>query len=314
MTIEVVEPGLLTSVQDAIGRGGWRHVGVPAGGAADAWSARLANRLVGNPDDVPLLEVTLLGPTVRTLDAARVALVGSLDATVDGLPMPAVTARQLRPGSVMQLTDGRDARAYLAFGGGIVVERVLGSASTDLRTGFGGVEGRALRAGDRLEVGPASRTPPRRWQGSERTGPVRILEGPHADRALIEALTHAAWQVGHQSDRAGVRLQGPGLPTSGGEIGSIGLPAGAIQVPHDGSPIVALADRPVTGGYPVPAVVIGADIGRVARLRAGDELRFASVSLAEARQALRRAEDELADLETLEAPGTDELGWAGSHG
>jgi allophanate hydrolase subunit 2 len=126
-------------------------------------------------------------------------------------------------------------------------------------------------------------------------------------------MTDAVWRVGHQSDRTGARLEGPRIAAARGEIGSMGLPAGAIQVPHDGLPIVALADRPVTGGYRVPAVVIGADVGRVARLRPGDELRFALVSLEEARDSSQQAEDELADLEPLDGPGTDEVSWAGSH-
>jgi allophanate hydrolase subunit 2 len=129
----------------------------------------------------------------------------------------------------------------------------------------------------------------------------------------VQGVTESTWRIGREADRTGVRLDGPRLECAIGEVPSMGLPLGAIQVPPDGRPIVMLADRPVTGGYPVPAVVIGADIGRVARLRPGDELRFASVSLEEARSALRRAEEELAALEMLEAPGDDELGWAGSH-
>jgi antagonist of KipI len=314
VTIEVLVPGLLTSVQDAVGRRDWRHLGVPAGGAADAWSARLANRLVGNPDDAPLLEITVLGPTLRALDPATVARVGAIEATVDGLPWTANASRHLRAGSTIRLTEGRDARAYLAFAGGIIVAPVLGSTSTDLRTGFGGLDGRALRAGDRLEIGPSERQASLRWTGSNRTGPIRIVAGPHADRLPVDALTDAVWRISPRSDRTGARLDGPALPTGGGgEVASIGLPAGAIQIPPDGTPIIALADRPVTGGYPVPAVVIGADVGRVARLRPGDELRLAVVSIEEARQALRAVETELASIEPLDAVDDDELRWAGSH-
>ena len=313
MTIEVLDPGLLTSIQDAVGRRGWRHLGVPGGGAVDPWSARLANRLVGNPDDAALLEITILGPTLRTLEPATVALVGAIDATVDGLPWAADASRRLRAGAAIRLTEGRAARAYVAFAGGIIVEPVLGSASTDLRTGFGGLEGRALRAGDRLDVGPYRGQASLRWTGIHRTGPIRIVAGPHADRLRVDILTETTWRISPQSDRTGVRLEGPALSTGLGEVASIGLPAGAIQIPPDGTPIIALADRPVTGGYPVPAVVIGADVGRVARLRPVDELRFASVSLEEARAALRAAETELASIEPLDAVDDDELRWAGSH-
>ena len=307
MSIEVAEPGVLTTVQDAFGRRDWRHVGVPTGGAADPWSARLANRLVGNPDDAALLEVTLAGPTLRFNEPALVALVGEMAATLDGLPLRPNAARSVRSGAQLRIREGKDARAYLAIGGGLEVEPLLGSASTDLRSGFGGVDGRALRAGDRLAHGEAS-GPGSRWLGADPTGPIRVVAGTHPG---IEGLIGTPWRIGQEADRTGVRLDGK--PMEGGEVASMGLPLGAIQVPPDGRPIVMFADRPVTGGYPVPALVIGADIGRLARLRPGDEMRFASVTLEEARSALRRAEEELAALEALEAPGNDELGWAGSH-
>ena len=313
MTIEVIEPGALTSVQDAVGRRRWRHLGVPAGGATDAWSARLANRLVGNPDDAALLELTLIGPTLRVLEASTAALVGALDATVDGMPWPPASARELRAGSIVRVADGHDARACLAFGGGILVEPVLDSPSTDLRTGFGGLDGRALRAGDRLAVGPSASRSLWRWVGTQPAGPIRVVPGPHADRLPLERLTDTPWRVALQSDRTGARLDGPPLTAGDRQVASFGLPAGAIQVPPDGKPIIALADRPVTGGYPVPAVVIGADVGPVARLRPGDELRFVSVSLEEARRASRAAETELTALEPLDAVDGDELRWVGSH-
>ena len=312
MSVEILEPGLLTSVQDAIGRQSWRHLGVPVGGAADAWSARLANRLVGNPDDAPVLEITLVGPTLRLTSPTLVALVGRIDGTVDGLALQCNVGRSVRPGATIRIGEGEDARAYLAFGGGIAVEPVLGSRSTDLRTGFGGHGGRALRAGDRLDLGEPSATPPQRWTGTAPSGAIRVVAGPHADRLAPGVLEATAWTVSPRSDRTGVRLDGPALPSTRAEVPSMGLPAGAIQLPHDGLPIVALADRPVTGGYPVPAVVIGADVGRVARLRPGDELRFASVSVTEAREALRRAQEALAEIEPMGDSGED-LGWVGSH-
>lgn len=312
--LEVVEPGLLTTVQDTMGRGEWRHLGVPAGGAADPWCARLANRLVGNPDGAALLEVTLHGPTLRAGSPVLAALTGALDASIDGLAWPTGTSRVLRAGSVLRVTDGTDARGYLAFAGGIGVEPVLGSRSTDLRSGFGGLAGRALRAGDRLPLGAGAPAAPRRWIGQPSSGPIRIVAGPHADRLAPDALTAATWRLSHQSDRTGARLEGPTLTAGVEEIASVGLPAGAVQLPPGGLPIIALADRPVTGGYPVPAVVIGADVGRVGRMRPGDELRFAEVSLDEARVALRLAADALDATEGLAAPGDDDAAWAGLPG
>ena len=308
--IEVIGAGALTSVQTARGRPGWRLLGVPVGGAAGPWRARLANRLVGNADDAALLEVTLTGPSLRFEAATTVALAGAtFDATVDGLPMPSSVGRHARPGSVLRIRSGDGARCYLAVAGGILVEPMLGSASTDLRTGFGGHQGRALQVGDRLTCGPPSGVA-RHWTGHRRhVGPIRIVAGPHEGAARLEAIT---WAVGIDADRAGVRLDGGSVSIDPPEVSSMGLPVGAIQVPQDGRPILMLADRPVTGGYPVPACVIRADIGRVAALRPGDHVRFASVSMEEARDALRVAEDELAALDDAGAPPDDELGWAGA--
>lgn len=308
MTIEILEPGPLTSVQDHFGRPAWRHVGVPVGGAVDPWSARLANRLVGNADDAALLEITLGDAVIGTDDAVWMALIGGLRGSSGGVDLPAQEAWRLRPGATVRVRAGDGARGYLAVGGGLVVERVLGSASTDLRTGFGGLDGRALRAGDRLVVGRMAGNPGR-WTGTPPSGPVRLVPGPHPEGLTTLERT---WTVAVEADRTGVRLDGPRL--DGAEVPSMGLPAGAIQLPPDGRPIVMLADGPVTGGYRVPACVIRADIGRVAQLRTGDELRFESVAVGDAVEALRRAELELAASEPLETAEDDELGWAGSHG
>ena len=303
--IEVLEAGPLTSVQTAFGRPAWRHAGVPVGGAADGWSARLANRLVGNDDDAALLEITLGGARLRVHRPAMVAMTGGTRAFVSGLELPFATGVAIRAGAELRIELGDGARGYLAVAGAIAVDEVLGSASTDLRSGFGGHGGRALRAGDRLELGRGSGAPSR-WIGTRRGGPIRVVQGPHGDPRELEG----DWLVAPEADRTGARLDGP--PLIGGEVPSMGLALGAIQVPPDGRPIVMLADRPVTGGYRVPACVIGADVGRVAQLRTGDALTFASVSLDEAAEALRRAEEELAAIEPLEGSG-DELGWAGSH-
>ena len=313
--IEVLEAGALTSVQDASGRPGWRHLGVPVGGAADAWSARLANRLVGNDDDAALLEITLRGPTLRFEAPTRVAMTGArFDATLDERPMPPLLALPVHRGSTLRIASGDGARAYIAVGGGLRVKPLLGSRSTDLRSRFGGHEGRPLAVGDRLALGTAT-TVARRWRGVPHDGPIRIVPGPHADRFAPDALADGTWRIAVAADRIGARLDGgpiERMPGAEPEVASMGLPLGAIQVPPDGGPIVMLADRPVTGGYPVPACVIRADIGRVALLRTGDPLRFASVSLEGARAALRRMEKELAALEDEGPSSGDELGWAGA--
>lgn len=309
--IEVLEAGALTSVQTAAGRPGWRHLGVPVGGAADPWSARLANRLVGNPDDAALLELTLHGPSLRFGASTAIALTGAtFEARLNGLPLLMNAGRHVRAGSSLHIGVGDGARGYLAVAGGIDVELVLGSAATDLRTGFGGHEGRALCAGDRLGYGTSSGTM-RRWNGFTPSGPLRIVPGSHRE---ANELIDAAWVVAPEADRTGVRLDGGAVRAERAEVASMALPVGAIQVPPDGRPIVMLADRPVTGGYPVAACVIRADIGRVAMLRTGDPVRLAWVSVEEARRALREMEGVLAALEGAETPPDDELGWAGAHG
>jgi len=308
--ITVIEPGPLTSVQDPFGRVGFRRYGVPVGGAADAWSARLANLLAGNDETAAVLEVTLGGLALAVSAPLLVATAGRLAATLDGTPMPSDSSRTLRPGQRLRLDPGDGARGYVAFSGGLVVQMVLGSAATDLRTGFGGHDGRALRAGDRLPVGLSSTRRHRRWVGRRRDGPIRLLPGPHAG---IEDLLSETWTVGVEADRSGVRLDGASL-RNGGAVPSMGLPLGAIQLPPDGRPIVMLADRPVTGGYRVPACVICADVGRVAQLRTGDVVRFTAVSMEEARAAWRFAEAALTDVEEAGPAGVDPgLGWIGSH-
>ena len=317
MSVEVVDPGPLTSVQTPSGRPGWQRLGVSVGGAADPWSARLANRLVGNDDEAPLLEATLSGPTLRLAAPTLVAVAGAAwRATLDGLPLEPERPRRGRAGATIRIGGGPGTRLYIAIVG-LVVETVLGSAATDLRGGFGGHEGRALRAGDRLQMAPSGSvgSPMRlRAHGARSRGAIRILPGPHASWFTPDVLTRAPWRIGPEADRAGARLHGETVPASrhGGEVPSIALPVGAVQIPPDGRPIVMLADRPVTGGYPVPACVIRADIGRIAQLRPGDELRFASVSASEAVEALRAADDELAGLEPIDLAADDDAGWAGA--
>jgi antagonist of KipI len=314
VTLEVLDPGPLTSVQTPSGRPRWQHLGVPVGGAADAWSASLANRLVGAAADAPLFEATLAGPTLRLETATVVAVTGGeWDATLDGIALPRNQARAARAGSVLQVRSGPGARAYVAVAG-LRVAPVLGSAATDLRTGFGGHEGRALRAGDRLEVDAAA-APPMRWIGGARpAGPIRVLPGPHATWFAPDALSTGAWRVSDAADRAGVRLEGEDVERRDAtpEVASIGVPIGAIQVPPDGRPIVMLADGPVTGGYPVVARVIRADVGRVAQLRPGEDVCFAAVTVADAVAALRTAQAALDALEPFSLTTDDETGWAGA--
>jgi KipI family sensor histidine kinase inhibitor len=285
--IEVIQPGPLTTVQD-LGRAGLAHLGVPRGGAADAASLRRANLLTGNPPDAAGLEVTLGRLTVRFETDAVVAVTGALvplTLTSGHAPVPAHEAAFAVPaGAVLRLgSPTAGLRSYLAVDGGIDVMPELGSRSADPRSGLGP---EPLRPGDRLPVGrPRSlqEKPPAERQRTLTPGPaeLRAIAGPRDDwfsAAARATLGTASYQVSPSSDRTGLRLNGPPLqraPGRDGELPSEGVAAGSLQVTHDGQPILLLADHPTTGGYPVIAVVVSADLGLAAQLRPGQQVRFA---------------------------------------
>ena len=294
---EVVDAGLLTTVQDA-GRRGWRRLGVSWAGAADAPALALANAAVGNAPGAAGLECTLQGPALRFLRAVRVAVAGAdLGATLERADLgpwelPAGQAVLARAGNVLRFTGRRGGcRAYVAVAGGVAVPPALGSRATDLPAGFGGLQGRALRAGDRVAAGaiapgePGARGPLAR----DTSGEVRVVLGPQTaafDEAARSAFLAATFTVRPDSDRVGCRLQGPPVAHRGPrEITSDGMLPGCIQVPPDGQPIVMGPDGPTTGGYPKIACVIGADLWRLAQLAPGETVRFRAVTPAEAVRA-----------------------------
>ncbi|HXK10128.1 MAG TPA: 5-oxoprolinase subunit PxpB [Vicinamibacteria bacterium] len=281
--IEVLDAGLLTTVQDA-GRLGHRRLGVSAAGPMDPLAHAAANRAVGNLEGTAALECTVAGPALRFLASLRFAVAGGdlgawLErADMGSWPAPEGTSVLARPGNVLRFSGRRSGcRAYVALEGGIVVPEVLGSRSTDLQAGFGGLAGRALQAGDRIAVGvsrrasaPAGRPPAR----DPAAVTVRVVSGPQADHFDAETLARflaEPWRVGAASDRVGCRLEGPLLRHAGpAEILSDGMVPGSIQVPPDGMPIVMGADGPTTGGYPKIATVVAADLPRLAQLVPGD--------------------------------------------
>ncbi len=278
--IEVIEPGALTSVQTAAGRIGWRHLGIPVGGAADAWSARLANRLVGNDDDAALLEVTLSGLVARATGPLWLAVTGArCEVAVDGRAVAHGEAVWVPRDGVVRLgAAASGVRSYVAVGGGIAVEPVLGSRSTDTLAWVGPPR---VVAGAELPVGPSYGAPaaydaPR----PPRPGPLRVDPGPRADWFGPDALRRLCGTsdtVTPASNRIGLRLDGPPLErVRDGELPSEGMVLGAVQVPPDGRPVVFLADHPTTGGYPVLAVVRAEDLWRCAQLRPGDRVGFRS--------------------------------------
>lgn len=304
MRMRVVAPGFLTTVQD-LGRFGYGELGVSAAGAADPLSLRLGNRLLGNPEGAPALEMTLAGGRFRFEAEAVVALTGAdFGGSLDGEPAARWSPLAVRAGQTLSFGPTRDgARAYLCLRGGIDVPLVLGSASTHLPTGIGGVQGRPLRAGDVLPLGPpAARSPlpplhPERVAALHPRGVLRITPGAQADWFGPEGhalLLDTRWRVLEGSDRTGLRLSAPSLPRSGaGELLTEGAPLGAIQAPPAAGPIVLCVDHQTTGGYPKIGNVIAADLPLLGQLRPRDEIRFEPIDLEAARALLLRQEQEI---------------------
>ena len=340
--LEVIAPGLLSTVQDA-GRAGYADLGVPSAGACDPHALAVANLLLDNPPDAPALEITIAGPAFSVGNTCVVGLAGAdLGAYLVGVERPLVPggAYLLRGGETLAFAgEAAGSRAYLALPGGIAVPPVLGSASTYLAGGFGGLDGRPLRAGDVLRPahGGDFHAAGRRWPAPSAFSPfpereggrgvrpvapptVRVVPGPHGDHFTpdaLETLIAATWEVGPQSDRMGLRLCGPVLAHSAparADLVSQGIVWGALQVPADGQPIALLADHQTVGGYPVLAVAIRADWPLLAQLPPGAPVRFALTTIAEAQAAYRAQQAALrAAAEVARAPDLWERLLAGAE-
>jgi KipI family sensor histidine kinase inhibitor len=293
--IEVVSPGALTTVQDS-GRPWHEAAGVSPGGAAIPDGLAAANVLLGNHPDAAALEVCVTGPSLRFTRAARVVLVGA-DGGTRGVRLHHGRAVDIAAGDVLEVGPLVGAmRAVLALRGGISVRRILGSCATDVRAGFGGHAGRALRAGDILHCGRAAVSPaPPTVFGTGVAGPgthsivIRMIAGPQDDwfgEAGVARFEGAVYEVTARQDRMGVHLHGPALTLSAArEMRSQPVATGSIQIPPDGRPMVLLSERQTHGGYPQIGCVIGADLGRLASALPGTRVSFARVSLDEAWRA-----------------------------
>jgi biotin-dependent carboxylase-like uncharacterized protein len=304
--LEIVAPGLMTSVQD-LGRLGAQALGMPVAGATDALALRLANAVVGNPENTAALEIGYLGPTLTAaVDGVRVVLGGKAKLTLQ--PVDGSEARSVKPWRSLRLKRGdkltigaveEGGVAYLAVAGGFAIQPFMGSLSTYMRSGLGGFEGRALKAGDRLPLNTAAAEGDERELADEidyGSGAIRVVLGPQDDRFTqkgIETFLSATYTVTKEADRMGIRLDGETVEhTRGADIASEGVVTGSIQVPGNGKPIILMADRQTTGGYTKIATVISADLARVGRMKPGDTLSFARVEVAEA-EAARRAQEKM---------------------
>ncbi len=286
-SIRILTPGMQTTVQD-LGRFGYAHHGVSASGAADALALRAGNLLVGNAENAAAVEMTLAGASFEFEAAAVVALTGS----DFGADVPLWRAVDVAAGTILSCGATRSgARCYLAVRGGIAVPKVMGSASTHVMTGVGG---RPLRKGDTLPVGDAAIRKPRRSPAVGapefvRGGLLRVTPGPQRDWFQDDLYT-TAYTVAEESNRMGLRLRGPAIPSHPGHMLTEGVALGAIQVPPDGQPIILFVEHQTTGGYPKPANVISADIWRLGQLRPRDEVRFQQVTIEQALELLQDQE------------------------
>jgi biotin-dependent carboxylase-like uncharacterized protein len=313
--IAVVKPGMLCTVQDA-GRTGHRASGLPVSGAMDRLALAAANVLAGNGPGAAAVELTLTGGSWRFETSALAALAGAeLAAALDGVALPPWGSFLAPAGSTLTFGAARTGvRTYLAVRGGIAVPQVLGSRSTYTRARVGGLEGRALAAGDRLPVGrPRGRAPAPRALEPGTVPPcgggarLRVLLGPQRDRFTeqgVATFLGAAWRVTLQNDRMGYRLEGPPVELRGGaDILTDPVLPGAVQVSGNGLPIALMLDAQTTGGYAKIATIVGPDLRLLAQARAGDEIRFGACDQAEAVAALRAERDWISRLARLAGGG-----------
>jgi len=312
MTLRVLKPGLACTFQD-LGRSGYQHLGVPANGVMDENAHRLANLLVGNVAEQATLEITLQGPELVFQSGTVIALAGAdLRATLDGQPLEPLRAVRVRPGTVLAFGKRvSGARAYLAVRDGYRLPAILGSTSTYGRGAYGGFAGRALRRDDVIGIACNFANPPRVLLPREAAllgyadGPIRIVAG--REWGLFQAAAQVrflstAYRIENDSERMGYRLKGEPIELiEPANLLSEAVAFGTIQVPPSGQPIVLMADRQTTGGYPKIASVISVDLPRLAQKLPGDEVRFEQVSLDRAQQLSLARSALFAELEAAHA-------------
>ena len=318
--LHVVRAPPFCTVQD-LGRACHRHLGIPAGGAMDPWALQAANVLAGNAPGAAALEVALGAGTLRFARDASFALAGAeCDARLGDAPVASYRTLHARAGDALHLGAPRGGRfAYVAVAGGVAVPAVLGSAATYLPAAFGGWQGRRLQSGDVLPLGPAPTAPRtlacppalRRDLGDDAAiaadvhdAAIRVVRGPQHDVLDDDGwhrLLAMAWTVSATADRTGCRLDGPAIatrPDAAARPSEPGCP-GAVQLPPNGRPIVLMADAPTVGGYPKPAAVCAADLGRLAQRPPGAPVRFTEIAIDAAQRAYRRRRVAVWTLERL---------------
>ncbi|UHL62849.1 biotin-dependent carboxyltransferase family protein [Paralcaligenes sp. KSB-10] len=334
MSISVIAPGMLSSFQD-LGRTGSQHLGVPVGGAMDSRAHRLANLLAGNPDSEATLEITLTGPKLRFNSACCIAISGAdLSPSLNQKAIPNNRPIIIRPDDVLEFGKRNNgARAYLAIHGGIALSNVLGSRSTNLRGQFGGYQGRALKKGDTLALrrhiaaDSLDTLAKSLWNtkvylpailGLMPRTAIRALSGEHSSLFSPQSMNdffNTGFRISPHSERMGYRLEGARLKlNTPQQLPSEAISFGSVQVPADGNPIILMADRQTTGGYPKIAHVATVDLPVLAQCMPGEILHFVEIDLDAAQQldsqreeAFGRLHQTLAPLRELFKPFREEL-------
>ncbi|MGE6612774.1 biotin-dependent carboxyltransferase family protein [Peribacillus sp. NPDC076916] len=318
MSLRIIKPGLLTSIQD-LGRKGFQQHGVIVSGAMDGHSLRIANMLVGNEEGEAALEITLMGPTIKIEKNCLISITGgNLSPTIDNHSVPMWKPILVKKGSILRFEGCKSGcRAHLSVSGGFAIPEVMESKSTYLRAGIGGYMGRALKADDVLEFNePSKIIGDRAFKGSfsfpmwfvnekefmPRGKPlIRFIDGSQYESftdSSKDSFVAGAFKVSNQSDRMGYRLSGPTLELKdNGELLSEAVTNGSVQVPPDGNPIILLADSQTTGGYPKIAQVITADLPIIAQVKPGESIQFSRVNLKEAEKLLLQKERQLKELQ-----------------
>ncbi|OIJ14211.1 KipI antagonist [Anaerobacillus alkalilacustris] len=325
MSIVILRPGLLTTIQD-LGRFGYQKYGVIVSGAMDPYALRIANLLVGNDEGAASLEITVTGPFLKFEQDCLIAITGGdLSPSIENVLVPLWKPVLVRKGTVLQFgACNKGCRAYLAVAGGFSVDEVMGSCSTYLRANLGGFQGRALQKGDIVSLKVPTEQNKAIEQICSLTEPyfsttswnvntewirqdieintIRVIAGTHFDLFTEEcrnSFYHNTFTITPQSDRMGYRLSGPDLQLINPfEMLSEAVTLGTIQVPADGNPIILLADRQTTGGYPRIGQVVSVDNPTLAQLKPGEKIRFKKVSIEEAEALYISRENELNELKT----------------
>lgn len=302
MSLKIIQPGALTSVQD-LGRIGYMDQGLPCCGAADTYSMQAANLLAGNDPGAAVLEMTMLGAKICFQEAARIVLTGAdMSPRIGNSKVPMYQAYPVKAGDVLEMGFAAvGCRCYLAVSGGLLLPSVLGSCATDLKCGIGGHEGRALKAGDvipfgrmagkipeRADAGAKAAAPPWLFYHEDGTPVLRVVPGPQQEYFTEKGrktLISSVYKLANDSNRMACRLEGEAVEfVDRGDIISDGIVTGSIQVSSNGMPIVMLADHQTTGGYAKIGTVASVDIPVLAQKKPGEKVRFAYVSVEEAQR------------------------------